>query len=360
MARALQLARRGLYTAHPNPRVGCVIVFDGHVVGEGWHERTGGPHAEIVALTQAGRKASGATVYVTLEPCCHHGRTPPCTDALIAAGVGRVVIGAIDPNPAVAGRGLKALQQAGIETTSGVLEAQCSALNAGFNLRMGRGRPRVTVKIASSVDGRTALSNGMSQWISGTAAREDVQRLRARSGAIMTGIGTVLTDDPMLTVRGPAFTDMPQPLRVILDSQLRLPPDARLLNHPGEVRIFTVADVETDRAKALRSAGAKPEPVREAHGKPALDAVLERLAELEVNDVLVEAGPGLNGALLDAGLIDELIVYQAAHLLGADAQGMFASRPLETMDQRTALTLMDLRRVGRDIRLSYTIQSRSE
>ncbi|HHQ13428.1 MAG TPA: bifunctional diaminohydroxyphosphoribosylaminopyrimidine deaminase/5-amino-6-(5-phosphoribosylamino)uracil reductase RibD [Chromatiales bacterium] len=360
MARALQLARRGLYTAHPNPRVGCVIVRDGRIVGEGWHERTGGPHAEIVALAQAGADASGATVYVTLEPCCHQGRTPPCTDALIAAGVARVVAGAPDPNPAVAGGGLKALQEAGIDTVSGVLEAQCSALNAGFNLRMRCGRPRVTVKIAASVDGRTALSNGVSQWISGTAAREDVQRLRARSGAIMTGIGTVLADDPMLTVRGPDFTDMPQPLRVILDSQLRLPPDARLLNHPGEVRVFTVADVTTDQAEALRVAGAKLEPVQATQGRPALEAVLERLAGLEVNDVLVEAGPGLNGALLDAGLVDELIVYQAAHLLGADAQGMFASRPLATMDQRTALTLTDLRRVGRDIRLSYTVQPQGE
>ncbi len=353
MARALRLAARGLNTAHPNPRVGCVIVRDDVVAGEGFHARTGGPHAEVVALEAAGAAATGATAYVTLEPCCHQGRTPPCTDALIQAGVHAVVTGAGDPNPAVAGGGVSRLEAAGIAVKTGVLQAECTALNAGFNSRMQRQRPLVRVKQALSLDGRTALANGVSEWISGDASRADVQRWRARSSAILTGVGTMLADNPSLNVRDAALGVHTQPMRIIIDSQLRTPADARMLSLPGETRIFCAAD-DSARANALRDAGARVEVLAGDGGRVDLGAVLHRLAELEINELLVEAGPGLNGALLQAGLVDELLIYQAAHVLGTGARGAFAVGNLQAMAERYTFALQDVRRTGDDLRLLYT------
>ena len=331
MSRALELARRGLFTAHPNPRVGCVIERDGQRVGEGWHEYTGGPHAEVNALAAAGERARGATVYVTLEPCVHHGRTPPCTEALIAAGVAHVVYAASDPNPRVAGAGAARLGAAGIRVEGGLLAREAAALNQGFEMRMTRGRPFVRIKLAASLDGRTALADGRSQWITGEAARADGHRWRARSGAILTGVGTVLADDPALTVRldglGQRFR---QPRRVVLDSALRTPPSARLFADGGEVHVLTTQDALERRA------------------------ALEALAALEVNELLVESGPGVAGALLGAGLVDELIVYMASHVIGSSGRGMFDMPPLGEMAERPEYELRELRAVGADLRLRYT------
>jgi len=350
MARALRLAGRGMYTTDPNPRVGCVLVSGDSIVGEGWHEQSGGPHAEIVALKAAGDSARHATAYVTLEPCCHQGRTPPCTDALIAAGVARVVFASDDPNPAVAGAGVAQLVAAGIEVVGGVMEASADQLNVGYLMRRRNGRPYVRSKIAASLDGRTALANGESRWITGAAARADVQRLRARSSAVLTGAGTILSDDPSLNVRDAALGDIRQPIRVIADSRLRTPSDARTLALPGAVRIYCVDDQAAER---LTAAGAGVEVVAAEDGRVSLSALLDSLGNLEVNELLVEAGPELNGALLAAGLIDELIVYSASHILGSSARGMFDGIAPETMDDRTELKLVDLRRVGDDCRLTY-------
>lgn len=352
MAQAMQLAARGLNTTHPNPRVGCVIAAGAKVVGEGWHERAGGPHAEAAALASAGDAARGATAYVTLEPCCHTGRTPPCTTGLIAAGIRRVVYGAADPNPRVNGRGEKALVAAGIEVQGGLLAAESERLNAGFILRMRRGWPLVRTKIAASLDGRTALAGGQSQWLTGSAAREDVQRWRARSAAIMTGIGTIIADDPSLNVREAGRPAAQQPLRVILDSRYRTPPAARILAPPGDVLVVGAgADV---RRSALEASGARVETAALDAGRIDLPAIFHRLGELEINEVWVEAGPTLNGALLAAGLIDELVVYQAASVLGGSARGMFDLEPLPKLDERPEFRLQSVRRVGDDLRLIYT------
>ena len=361
MARAMVLAARGLNGTSPNPRVGCVIAQGETVVGEGWHRQAGEPHAEVYALLAAGGKACGATAYVTLEPCCHQGRTPPCSDALIKAGIRRVVYAAQDPNPQVNGGGGEALRAAGIEVSSGLLAAKSERLNAGFFMRMRRGRPLVRCKIAVSLDGRTALADGRSQWITGGPARLDVQRLRAQSSAVLTGIGTVLADDPQLNVRRLADEAFPdngqtnevnrQPLRVILDSGFRTPLDARLLSVPGEVLIFGAGS--TERKAALEAHGARVEVLASTDGRVSLVAVMERLASLQVNELLVEAGPVLNGALLAAALVDELIVYQAAHVLGSTARGMFELPPLQAMNERPAFELLDARRVGADLRLTY-------
>ncbi len=359
MAEALRLAWRGQYSAHPNPRVGCVIAHGEEIVGSGWHARTGAAHAEVVALEDAGDAARGATAYVTLEPCCHHGRTPPCTDALLEAGIARVVVGAGDPFPAVDGGGLEQLRAAGIDVLTGVLEQDCAALNAGYNQRVTTGAPKVTSKLAVSVDGRTALGNGVSQWITGTAAREDVQKLRARSGAILTGIGTVLADDPSLNVRGKNLPTDSQPLRVVVDSRLRLPVGARLLSLPGDTLVASVVP-DAERESALRAAGASVEQLPAAGGRVDLARLLQHLGQLQINDVLVEAGPVLNGALLAAGLLDELIVYQAPHVLGAHARGMFAMEALTTMHDRPELRLLDWRRVGDDLRVHYSCRSDSD
>jgi diaminohydroxyphosphoribosylaminopyrimidine deaminase/5-amino-6-(5-phosphoribosylamino)uracil reductase len=357
MARALQLARRGLYTAHPNPRVGCVIVAGGELVSEGWHQRTGGPHAEAVALANAGTRAAGATVYVTLEPCCHQGRTPPCTDALKRAGVHRVVFAASDPNPKVGGGGARALAEAGVAVLAGVLDAEARALNPGFLSRMERRRPYVRVKIAASLDGRTALADGQSRWITSEHARRDVQELRARSSAILTGVGTVKTDDPALTVRRPDLGEVTPPERLVLDTALHTPPGARLIREPGRTRILC-SRADGERRRALEAAGALIEVIAERDGRPDLAAAMTRLAELEVNELLVEAGPRLNGALLDAGLVDEIVVYLAPCVLGADALGMFASRPLAAMEGRHEFELAEARRTGPDCRLSFLRKAR--
>lgn len=359
MARALELARRGLYTTQPNPRVGAVIVRDGQVVGEGWHRRAGGPHAEIEALRMAGERARGATVYVTLEPCCHHGRTPPCSEALIGAGVARVVAAMQDPNPRVAGQGLAALAAAGIDTRVGVLEAEARGLNPGFVMRMTQGRPWVRVKLAMSLDGRTALASGESRWITGEAARADVQRLRARSGAVLTGIGTLLADDPSLNLRlSAAELDIEgepiQPLRVVLDTALQTPAAARLLSLPGAVLIFTAAPADAHRRAALEAVGAQVVEVPAIPGGLDLRAVLAELARREVNEVQVEAGAILAGALVAGGLADELVVYLAPHLLGSEARGLLLLAGLERMQDRIGLAIQDIRAVGGDWRITAT------
>ena len=349
MARALQLAENGLYSTDPNPRVGCVIVNDGNVVGEAWHERAGQPHAEVLALNAAGARARGATAYVSLEPCCHHGRTPPCTTALIGAGIARVVAAMPDPNPRVDGQGAAQLSGAGIGVEIGLLEAQARVLNPGFIQRMQYGRPYVRVKQAVSLDGRSALASGESKWISGEAARLDVQRWRARSSAILTGIGTVLADDPSLTVRAVELSGR-VPLRVVVDSDLRLPTGAKLLTQPGAVLVVAANDDNT-RATVLRAAGAEILVLPDADGHVDLIALLAELARREINELLVEAGARLSGALLQARLVDELIVYLAPHVMGAGALGMFDIPLLTRMSERVPFTIDEVRAVGADWRI---------
>jgi len=359
MARALGLARRGFYTADPNPRVGCVLVRDGEPVGEGYHRRAGEPHAERNALAVAGARAAGATAYVTLEPCSHHGRTPPCADALAESGVARMVAAMQDPNPLVAGRGLQRLREAGVQVDIGVLEDQARDLNPGFVKRMTDALPWVRCKLAMSLDGRTAMASGESQWITGEDARRDVQRLRARSSAILTGVETVLADDPSLNVRlgaealGDTGADawVRQPVRVILDSSLRTPPTARLLELPGTTLILCVVE-QREQAADLEAAGARVQILPEDQGRVGLRAALEFLAEQEINEVLIEAGPTLAGSFVQAGLVDELIIYVAPHLMGDGARGLFNLPGLRHMADRVALDIRDLRRVGRDLRIT--------
>jgi diaminohydroxyphosphoribosylaminopyrimidine deaminase/5-amino-6-(5-phosphoribosylamino)uracil reductase len=347
MARALQLAQRGLYTTTPNPRVGCVVVRDGDVVGEGWHERAGEPHAEVLALRAAGDRARGATAYVSLEPCSHHGRTPPCADALIAAGVASVVAAVRDPNPQVAGEGLQRLQAAGVETRCGLLQDEARELNIGFVSRMQRGRPWLRVKVAASLDGRTALRNGTSQWITGPQAREDGHRWRARSCGVMIGIGTLRADDPRLTVRHVQTSR--QPLRIVVDRNLELPLSARLLEG-GNVLVFAAAE-DREKTRLLAQAGAEVVVLPDSGGKVDLPRMLDELGRRGLNEILVESGNRLNGALLRAGLVDELVLYFAPHLLGDSARGMFDLRELTALDQRVDLRLHDLRRIGTDLRI---------
>lgn len=347
MAHALQLASRGLYTTSPNPRVGCVLVKDGQVIGAGWHERAGQPHAEVHALQQAGDQAHGATAYVTLEPCSHHGRTPPCADALITAGIVRVVAAMRDPNPKVAGAGLARLQAAGIAVSHGLLESEAQELNPGFIFRMTRQRPWVRTKIAASLDGGTALENGISQWITGDAARQDVQHWRARSCAILTGIGTVLADDPQLNVREPSIGR--QPLRIVLDSHLRLPPDARVLQGGGV--LIVCGNDQLPQADTLKTAGAEVLALPGHDGLIDLPGLLNELARREINELHVEAGARLNGELLRLQLIDEFVFYLAPVLLGTSARGLFDFPALTAMTQRTDLDIIALDRVGQDIRI---------
>lgn len=349
MARALELASRGRYSTHPNPRVGCVIVRDGQIVGEGWHQRAGEAHAEVLALAAAGQQARGATAYVTLEPCCHHGRTPPCTDALVAAGVARVVAAMQDPNPRVDGGGLQRLRAAGIETGPGVMQAEAQALNRGFVSRMTRGRPWVRVKLAMSLDGRIAAANGESRWITGEVAREDVHRLRAEAGAVLTGIGTVLADDPSLNVRLPG--DWPAPVRIVLDTQLRTPELARMLGLPGRTLVLTAENEGSISWKALARAGAELHRLPVAPGGLDLPAALALLGRLQVNELLVEAGPTLAGALLQAGLADEVIVYLAPCLLGDRARGLVQLPGVQGLAQRLGLRIEDIRPLGDDWRI---------
>jgi len=356
MAHALQLAKYGFYTTDPNPRVGCVIVRDGLVVGEGWHRRAGEPHAEVHALAAAGEQARGATAYVTLEPCCHHGRTPPCSTALVKAGIVRVVAAMPDPNPRVASQGIAELEKAGIRVDIGLLQAESERLNPGFISRMTRGRPYLRVKLAASLDGRTALANGESKWITGEAARADVQRLRARSSAILTGIGTVLADDPSLTVRD--LDVERQPLRVVVDPQLRMRTSARMLALPGATLVVTGAGSE-DAAATLRAAGAEVLCLPLDSERMDLTLLLEQLAAREVNEVLVEAGATLCGELLCASLVDELVLYLAPHLLGSHARGLFDIPGLTSMADRIALDIQDIRAIGKDWRITAKLLTRS-
>lgn len=350
MHRALELAARGIYSTPPNPRVGCVVAQGAEIVGEGWHRRSGEAHAEPLALQNAGDKAKGATAYVTLEPHCHQSRTPPCTDALIRAGVSRVVSAVLDPNPKVSGAGQQQLSAAGIDASSGLLETEARELNAGFFKRMTQGMPWVTVKIASSLDGRVALANGESRWITSEAARHDVQRLRARSSAIVTGINTVLTDDPQLTVRSRDFDrgGRDQPLRVVLDSMGRTPQHARLLNEAGTTLIYTSPGAK------VAAAGRNVDVVRistDGAGKVDLQAVLHDLGQRECNEILVEAGPLLSGEFLRQDLADEVIVYLAPVLLGDGAQSMLRLPALSDMKQRRQLQLIESRPIGQDVYL---------
>jgi diaminohydroxyphosphoribosylaminopyrimidine deaminase / 5-amino-6-(5-phosphoribosylamino)uracil reductase len=355
MQRALTLAARGLDTTDPNPRVGCVIAQRGRIIGEGWHERAGEAHAEVAALRAAGAQAAGAHVYLTLEPCSHQGRTPPCADALRAAGVARVVYAIGDPNPLVSGRGAAALRAGGITVETGLMEKEATELNAGFIKRMLHGTPLVRLKLAMSLDGRTALANGASRWITGEAAREDVQHWRARSSAILTGVGTVLTDDPRLDVRlavAEGSRERRQPLRVVLDTQLRTPPGARLFDGGGEVLIITGVSVPDEaHAAALSARGARIEWLPTAADRLVLSAVLERLGELEMNELLVEAGATLAGELLRAALVDELLLYVAPKFLGPDARPLVALPPLQQLDAASVYSLLGVQQFGEDLRL---------
>lgn len=347
MARALELAARGLFTTTPNPRVGCVIVRDDQVVGEGWHVRAGEPHAEVHALAMAGEAARGATAYVTLEPCSHHGRTPPCADALVKAGVKRVVAALSDPNPLVAGRGLQRLRDAGIDTLAGVQEAEARELNIGFISRMTRGRPWLRLKVAATLDGKTALENGVSQWITGDDARRDAHRWRARSCAVLTGIGTVRDDDPQLNVRAIA-TDR-QPLRVVVDARLDTPLNARLLDG-GPVLIAAAVD-NPERIAALQSRGADVVVLPNDGGKVDLNALMQELGRRGLNEVTAESGFKLNGSLLREGCVDELVLYLAPFLVGDAARGLFNLPALSTLADKRPLTLRDVRMIGQDLRI---------
>lgn len=379
IARALELAGRGLETTHPNPRVGCVIAQGEEVVGEGWHERAGEPHAEVNALRDAGPKAAGATAYVTLEPCSHHGRTPPCVDALIAARVARVIFALEDPNPRVSGKGAQALRRAGIAVASGLMAAEAAEINLGFLKRMRTGRPWVTVKLAMSLDGRTALANGASQWITGPAARDDVQHWRARSSALLTGIGTVLADDPRLDVRlpdPPSGRPRLQPLRVVLDSRLRTPPGARMLTTAGAVLIMTAAyhgekedELAARRARltergaaieevpAAESGTADPDAVDpgvatgEGASRLSLPDVLDCLGRRQINELWVEAGARLAGRLLQQGLVDELIVYVAPKLLGPQARPLVEMGELRNLQDAPNFKVVETCQIGEDVRL---------
>lgn len=350
MARALQLARNGLYTTDPNPRVGCVLVKNGQIIGEGWHQRAGCPHAEAEALATV-KDAQGATAYVTLEPCSHHGKTPPCCDALIAAGIHRVVAAMQDPNPLVAGSGLAKLRAAGLDISVGLLEAEARALNRGFIKRMTENRPFVRGKLAMSLDGRTACASGESKWITSPEARADVQRLRAESSAILTGIGTVLADDPALTAR----VDFPavQPIRVVLDSRLQTPPTTQLARQPGRALILTCSD-DIEKWQALTQAGFEVHRLEEQNGRLDLQTAMAFLAEQQINEVLVEAGAILNGALLAENLINELIVYMAPCILGDEGRGLFHLPGVTTMADKVLLKLLDVRQIGGDLRLTLT------
>lgn len=357
MARAIQLAKEGLYTTQPNPRVGCVLVKQGSIVGEGFHYRAGEGHAEVNALRAAGEEAKGATAYVTLEPCSHYGRTPPCSEALINAGVTRVVAAMVDPNPQVAGRGMAMLREAGIGATSGLLEESARALNPGFIKRMETGLPFVRVKSAISLDGRTAMASGESKWITGPAARGDVQKLRAQSSVILTGIGSILQDDSALTVREaqlnlPNVADVvqKQPLRVVLDSRLQVPLTASILKQPGRTLIVTCSD-DTIAQNKLKDAGAEVLVMPAENGRVALLPLLRWLAsEEQCNDLLVETGSVLAGAFVEQKLADELHVYMAMKLLGSQAKPLF-ELPLTKMSEQVELQMLDSRMLGDDLKL---------
>ena len=354
MARALKLAARGRFTTHPNPNVGCVIVKDGEIVGEGFHYRAGEPHAEVHALRMAGEKAQGATAYVTLEPCSHHGRTPPCCEALIAAGVSRVVAAMQDPNPQVAGRGLYRLQQEGVDVSHGLMMNEAEALNKGFLKRMRTGFPWIQLKMGASLDGRTAMASGESQWITSPQARRDVQRLRAQSHAILTSCATVLADDPALTVRWDELNadtqalypqeNLRQPLRIVIDSQNRVTPQHRIVEQAGETLFARTRADERQWPENVRTL-----LVPEHNGRLDLVVLMMLLGKQQINSIWVEAGSTLAGALLEAGLVDELIVYIAPKLLGSDARGLCVLPGLEKLEQAPHFKFNEIRHVGPDI-----------
>ena len=346
MARALRLAERGAYTTRPNPMVGCVIAQGDTVVGEGWHQRKGGPHAEVFALQAAGARAKGATAYVTLEPCAHTGSTGPCAEALVRAGVVRVVAAMRDPFPQVDGAGFDTLRAAGIEVAQGLMEAQARELNRGFLSRIERGRPWLRVKLAMSLDGRTAMASGDSKWISGEASRKDVQRWRARSGALLTGAGTVLADNPHLTVRLENGSDFVPPLRVVLDAGLATVARGHVREGDAPTLYIHAADAKLPRGLEIEHAAV---PVQGARFD--LDAVLRLLAARGINDVQLEAGATLAGAFLAAGLVDELLLYVAPVLLGERARPLFDGLQIDTMAQRLRMRMVDSRRIGDDQRL---------
>ncbi|MBV1843407.1 bifunctional diaminohydroxyphosphoribosylaminopyrimidine deaminase/5-amino-6-(5-phosphoribosylamino)uracil reductase RibD [Photobacterium ganghwense] len=366
MHRAITLAQRGQYTTAPNPNVGCVIAHGEEIVGEGFHYRAGQPHAEVFALRAAGERAKGATAYVTLEPCSHYGRTPPCAEALVNAGVSRVVCAMVDPNPKVAGRGIKMLQEAGIDVAVGLLAQDAEALNPGFIKRMKTGRPFVQLKLAASLDGRTALANGESKWITGPAARADVQRYRAKAGAIISTSATVLADNPSLNVRWASLNpsvqqqypehELRQPIRVIIDSRNRVTPLHQLIGLPGETLLIrTQADTQTwpeSVQQVLVPATEVQASIAHPVGQIDLSALMDTLAGYDINHIWVEAGAGLAGALLAAGLVDELILYQAPKLMGSDSRGLVDLRGLTAMAQVPELIISDVRMVGPDIRIT--------
>ena len=359
MSLALRLAEQGLNTTSPNPRVGCILVKDGQIIGQGAHLKAGEPHAEIMALRDAEQKSSdkikGATAYVTLEPCSHFGRTPPCADALTKAGVKRVIAAMQDPNPQVAGNGLARLAAAGITVEQGLMEAQARELNIGFVTRMTQNKPYVRIKIAASLDGRTALANGESQWITNEYARADVHHWRARSCAILTGIGTVLADNPQMNVRN--INTSRQPLRVVVDSQLQIPTDANILK--GGATLIAYANASAQKIAHLTQAGVSLVQLPNADGKVCLASLMKTLAARGVNELMVEAGQKLNGALIAANCVDELLLYYAPVLLGSDAQGMLAIPALTSMQERIQLNMVDFRQFGTDIRIRANIKSQS-
>lgn len=351
MARALQLARHGISTTHPNPRVGCVLVKNHEVVGEGWHEKAGLAHAEIVALKQAGKSAQGSTAYVTLEPCSHHGTTPPCADALVESGISEVIIAMQDPNPLVAGRGVQKLTEAGIRVRNGLLQNEAMELNRGFAKRMSSGLPWVTVKLGASLDGRTAMQSGESQWITGPQARADVQRLRAASSVILTGSGTVLADDPSLSVR--LEGERRQPLRVVLDSFLSVPDSAKIYNDGLPLLIATAVDEQDSRYQQIKNRGVDIRSFPSATDRVDTLALLKCLAhDYASNDVMVEAGSVVCGTLLENRLVDEIVLYIAPVIMGSSAKGLFELPGLDTMAQRIHLSVKDIRAVGQDWRIT--------
>lgn len=360
MARAIQLAEKGRYSTHPNPRVGCILVNNGKVVGEGFHEQAGSPHAEVNALLQAGSQANGATVYVTLEPCSHHGRTPPCADALIGAGAARVVAAMRDPNPLVAGKGLERLRKAGVSVDSGLLEDQALALNEGFVSRMSRSRPFVRLKMATSIDGRTAMASGESQWITGSDAREDVQHWRAQSSAVLSGIGTIKGDNPKLTVRSASVFRQRkkiQPTRVLLDAKAQLSGDEQVFEANASVIYFVGENAGfNERIESMGHAVVIRLPLN--HSKRFdLPLVLNALAEQEINDLFVEVGASLAGDFIAQDCVDELLLYMAPKIMGSNGLPT-AMLPFESMSESILLECLDMRFVGQDMRLRYRIKER--
>ena len=352
MARALRLAEYGRYTAHPNPVVGCVLVKEGVVVGEGFHQKAGEAHAEVNALQAAGDAARGSTAYVTLEPCAHYGRTPPCAEALIEAGVSKVIVAMEDPFAEVSGRGLEMLSAAGIEVQSGLMQSASVSSNRGYLQKVTEQRPLVRLKLASSIDGAIAMASGDSQWITGPQARADVQRLRARSGAVMTGIGTVLSDDPSLNVRATEIDKVGlQPLRVVLDSRLRMPLTAAMLTLPGPTLVCCTGDPDTAE---LQDSNAEVMSFAAFQGRVDVDQVLQELAARDVNEVLVEAGAELAGNMLERNLVDELVIYQAPLIMGSQMLGLVQTPSWTALSDRRTLNIEDVRRIGDDTRITAT------